>query len=45
MKRSLRTCINGNDWTCRYKDDCERCYKECKNYYRCNSCDYYIEIE
>ena len=43
MKCYLEKCINNDEWACMYRDDCDYCNKDCKNYYKCSSCDYYMD--
>ena len=43
MKCYMNTCINQNEWACAYREDCDDCFKDCKHYYKCSSCDYYID--
>jgi len=43
MKCYMETCVNNNEWACWYRDDCDDCTRGCKNYYKCSSCDYYMD--
>ena len=43
MKCYIKNCVNQREWVCMYRDDCDYCSKDCKNYYQCNSCDYYMD--
>ena len=43
MKCYMENCINNNEWSCWYRDDCDDCSRDCKNYYKCSSCDYYMD--
>ena len=43
MKCYKTNCVNNNEWACCYRDDCDYCSKDCKNYYQCLSCDYYMD--
>jgi hypothetical protein len=43
MKCYLNNCKYNNEWACMYRDDCDYCSKDCKNYYQCLSCDYYMD--
>lgn len=42
MKCYMNNCINNNEWACMYRSDCNDCSKDCKYYYKCDSCDYYL---
>lgn len=39
----LKNCVNGSQWACMYRDDCDDCNRGCKHYYQCDSCDYYLD--
>ena len=43
MKCCMDDCVNNNEWACMYRDDCDECARGCKHYYRCSSCDYYMD--
>ena len=45
MKCYLEKCINNDEWACMYRADCRECNRGCKNYYKCSSCDYYMDEE
>lgn len=42
MKCCIDGCVNNNEWSCMYRYDCDDCTRGCKNYYQCDSCDYYM---
>ena len=43
MKCYMNNCVNNNEWACMYRSDCEDCARDCKHYYKCDSCDYYMD--
>ena len=43
MKCYMNNCANNDEWACMYREDCNECTMDCKNYYQCNSCDYYMD--
>ena len=43
MKCYMNNCTNNNEWACMYRSDCDECNRGCKNYYKCDSCDYYLD--
>lgn len=43
MKCYMNNCFNNNEWACAYRSDCIDCSKDCKSYYKCSSCDYYMD--
>lgn len=43
LKCYMKNCVNNNEWACAYRSDCDYCSRDCKNYYQCNSCDYYMD--
>lgn len=43
MKCYMKNCVNNNEWACAYREDCNYCSKDCKHYYKCIDCDYYMD--
>ena len=43
MKCYMENCVNNNEWACAYREDCDSCSKDCKHYYKCIDCDYYMD--
>lgn len=43
MKCYMKNCVNNNEWACEYRSDCIDCSRDCKSYYKCSSCDYYMD--
>ena len=43
MKCYMKQCINNDEWACMHRSDCDECTRGCKHYYKCNSCDYYMD--
>lgn len=43
MKCYMKNCVNNNEWACAYREDCDYCSKDCKHYYKCIDCDYYMD--
>ena len=39
----MKNCVNNNEWACAYREDCDYCSKDCKHYYKCIDCDYYMD--
>lgn len=43
MKCYINNCFNNSAWACMYRSDCNECTRDCKHYYKCDSCDYYLD--
>jgi len=43
MRCYMDNCVNNDQWACMYRDECDDCSRGCKNYYKCSSCDYYMD--